>query len=156
MFDTNQALAQAVGLHRAGRLNEAEGIYRQILAVDPHHPDGLHLLGVVAHECGQNEVAVDLIGKAIARNDRVADFHCNIGSALGSLGRLAQSEAHFRRAISLNPDHPESLNNFGNALKEQGRLMEAEGYLRRAIAVRPGYADAHYNLGNVLGAEQDG
>jgi len=106
--------------------------------------------GVIAHAAGQNEQAIDLIGKAIARDDRVADFHCNIGNALGALGRTAEMEAHFRRAISLNPDHPEAHNNFGNALKEQGRLAEAEGHLRRALTARPDYAEAHYNLGNVL------
>jgi protein O-GlcNAc transferase len=150
MFDTGQALTRAVGLHQAGRLNEAEGIYRQILAIDPDHADGLHLLGVVAHENGQDEAAVDLIGKAIAHDDSVADYHCNIATALAGLGRLVESESHYRRALDINPDHPESHNNFGNFLKEQGRLVEAEGHLRHALAARPGYAEAHYNLGNVL------
>jgi predicted O-linked N-acetylglucosamine transferase (SPINDLY family) len=149
-LDTNQAIAHAVGLHRAGRLAEAEVIYRQVLTEDPDHVDGLHLLGVIANAVGRNEEAVNLIGKAIARDDCVPDFHCNIGNALAALGRTAEMEAHFRRAISLNPDHPEANNNLGNALKEQGRLAEAEGHFRRALAVRPDYAEAHYNLGNVF------
>jgi hypothetical protein len=38
------------GLHHqsAGRLNEAEAAYRRLLAAAPHHPDALHLLGMVA------------------------------------------------------------------------------------------------------------
>jgi Flp pilus assembly protein TadD len=52
MFDTQQALERGRDLHQAGRLNEAEGLYRQILAVDPNHADGLHLLGVMAHQRG--------------------------------------------------------------------------------------------------------
>ncbi len=150
MFDIDRALKQGLGLHQAGRLIEAEGLYRQILAVDPNHADGLHLLGVIAHETGQNEAAVDLIGKAITRDSRVADFHCNIGNALKALGRLTEAKAHYRRAIRLNPEHPESHNNFGNALREQGKLEEAQRQFRRAIGLRPGYAEAHYNLGNVL------
>jgi protein O-GlcNAc transferase len=146
-----QALEQAVGLHRAGRLNEAEDLYRQILAVDPNHAGSLHLLGVIAHQGGQYEIAVELIGKAIAHNDGVADFQCNFGNALAALGRLGEAETHFRRAISLDPQHAETHNNFGNALAEQGRLEEAQVHLRHAIAARPGYAEAHYNLANVLG-----
>jgi tetratricopeptide (TPR) repeat protein len=149
-FDTRQALERGLGLHQAGRLNEAERLYRQILEIDPNHADGLHLLGVIAHETGHSEAAVDLIGKAITRNSQVADFHCNIGAALQALGRLAEAKAHFRRAIRLNPDHPESYNNFGNALRAEGRHAEAERQFRRALARRPGYPDAHYNLGNVL------
>jgi tetratricopeptide (TPR) repeat protein len=150
MFDTNRTLQQGLGLHQAGRLSEAEQFYRQILAVDPDHADGLHLLGVIAHATGHNEAAVDLIGKAIARNNRVADFHCNIGAALHALGRVTEAETHYRRAIKLNPDHVESYNNFGNVLKEQGKLDEAQRQFKRALARRPNYADAHYNLGNVL------
>jgi tetratricopeptide (TPR) repeat protein len=150
MLDTDRALERGLGLHQAGRLNEAERIYRQILEVDPDNADGLHLLGVIAHETGHNEVAVDLIGKAIARNSRVADFHCNIGNALQALGRLTEASAHFRRALKLNPNHAESYNNFGNALREQGKLDEALRQFRRALGRRPGYAEAHYNLGNTL------
>ena len=151
-FDTNRALQQGLGLHQAGRLSEAEQFYRQILAVDPDHADGLHLLGVIAHARGHNEAAVDLIGKAIARNSQVADFHCNIGSALHALGRGPEAEMHYKRALKLNPDHVESYNNFGNVLKEQGKLEEAQQQFRRALVRRPDYAEAHYNLGNVLQA----
>jgi tetratricopeptide (TPR) repeat protein len=150
MSDTNEVLQQAIGFHRAGRRNEAEGLYRQILSVDPGHADGLHLLGVIAHEEGKHEIAVDLISRAIARNDRCADYHCNIGLALQSLGRLPEAEAHFLRAIDLDPNHAESHSNWGDALKERGRLAEAEAHLRRALAVRPLFAGAHFNLGNVL------
>jgi protein O-GlcNAc transferase len=148
--DIEQILGRARALHQAGRLNEAEGLYRQMLAVDPNHADALHLLGVVAYQGGRNDLALELIGKAIAHNDRVADFHCNIGNVLGTLGRLGEAEAHYRRAIRLNPNHAESHNNLGNALKDQGQLDEAEGQFRHALALRSGYAEAHYNLGNVL------
>jgi protein O-GlcNAc transferase len=148
--DIERILARAQAFHQAGHPNEAEGLYRQILAVDPNHADALHLLGVAAYQGGRNDLAVELIGKAIAHNNRVADFHCNIGNVLGTLGRLGEAEAHYRRAIGLRPDHVESHNNLGNMLKDQGRLAEAEGLLRHALALRPGYADAHYNLGNVL------
>jgi predicted O-linked N-acetylglucosamine transferase (SPINDLY family) len=149
-FDINQTLGTARALHQAGRLSEAEGLYRQILAVDPDHVDGLHLLGVIATQGGRNDLAVELIGKAIVRNDRVAEFHCNIGSALGELGRAGEAEAHYRRAISLNPRLPESYNNLGNVLRDQGRFDEAEELFRHALAVRPIYPEAHYNLANVL------
>jgi tetratricopeptide (TPR) repeat protein len=149
-FGIERTLANARALHQAGSLAEAEALYRQILSAYPYHADGLHLLGVIAQQRGRNELAVELIGKAIARNDRVADFHCNIGNALGALGRLGEAQAHYRRALRLDPRHPESCNNLGNLLKDQGQLNEAEAQFRRALALRPGYAEARYNLGNVL------
>jgi tetratricopeptide (TPR) repeat protein len=149
-FDIERKLNGARALHQAGRLTEAEALYREILGVDPNHPDGLHLLGVIAQQRGHNESAVELIRKAIARKARVADFHCNLGNALAALGRTNEAQTHYRRAIALNPAHPESRNNLGNLLKNQGQLNKAEEQFRSALGLRPDYAEAHYNLGNVL------
>ena len=48
--------------HQAGRLQAAEQIYRQILAVEPNHADAIHLLGVIAHQVRQDHaIAVEYI-----------------------------------------------------------------------------------------------
>ena len=48
-----RAMQVAIEHHQAGRLAEAEGIYRQVLARFPDHTDALHLLGVLAGQTGQ-------------------------------------------------------------------------------------------------------
>jgi tetratricopeptide (TPR) repeat protein len=153
MLDVNQTFSTALNLHMAGRVGEAEPLYRQILAVNPKHVDSLHLLGVAAHDHGRHQEARDLIAKAIALNGRVADFHCNMGLVMSALGRADEAIAHFNRAITLDPRHALTYNNLGNALTDLGRLAEGEASLRRAIAIKPDYAGAHYNLGNALGAQ---
>ena len=50
-----------VRLQGAGRLAEAEQVYRQILAVTPDHADSLHMLGVIASQCGQPQAALACI-----------------------------------------------------------------------------------------------
>ena len=65
MATISEALAIAIQHHQAGRLQAAEQIYRQILAVEPNHADAIHLLGVIAHQVGKHEVAVEYIGRAI-------------------------------------------------------------------------------------------
>ena len=54
-----QALMVAIRHHQAGHRQEAEQLYRQVLEVDPQQPDAIHLLGVLAHETGQHELAVE-------------------------------------------------------------------------------------------------
>src|SRR6266851_7888731 len=149
-FNVNQNFESAVTLHEAGRLSEAEGIYRNILAVDPKHVSSLHLLGVIALQVGRHDVAVDLIGQAITANKRNADFHNNIGVALRALGRLDEAIDHFRRALKLKPDHADAHNNLGLGLKDQGQLEEAEGRYRRALSIWPDHAEARNNLGLAL------
>ena len=43
-----QAIEIALAHHRAGRLAEAETLYRQVLSLVPGHAEVLHLLGVLA------------------------------------------------------------------------------------------------------------
>ena len=147
--ETADLFANAVELHQHGRLREAEQRYRQVLARDPGHADSLHLLGVLAHQVGRNDLAIDLIGKALAINDRVPEFHYNIGLAHAALGQLEKVAEHNRRAIALNPGHAEAHLNLGNALKAGGHQDQALASYQRALAIRP-IPEGHYNLANVL------
>ena len=78
----SQALDLALQHHRAGRLQEAEAIYRQILAAVPNHADALHLRGVLAYQVGRPDVAVDLMRKAIAVEPRRPEHRYDLGNAL--------------------------------------------------------------------------
>ena len=55
----------AIRHHRAGRLIEAERLYRQICAAHADHVASWHLLGVLAHQLGHKDAA-DFIGRAVA------------------------------------------------------------------------------------------
>jgi tetratricopeptide (TPR) repeat protein len=77
MISIQQILEQATIVHRTGRLKEAAGLCRRILAIKPDHANSLHLLGAIAHDTGQTERAVDLIGQAIAIDNQSADFQSN-------------------------------------------------------------------------------
>ena len=60
-FTLQKSLDIALQYHISGDLSKAEQIYKQMLKTNPDHPDSLHLLGVVSHQLGQSERAVDLI-----------------------------------------------------------------------------------------------
>src|SRR4051812_4359000 len=72
-------------LHGSGRLQEAEKIYREVLAAAPAHADSLHMLGVLASQCGQPQAALACIDQAIAIKPSAALFHVNRASALLAL-----------------------------------------------------------------------
>ena len=56
-----EALGRALEHHTAGRLPEAENIYQQILQTKPNHPYALHLLGVISHQEGKHDRAIEEI-----------------------------------------------------------------------------------------------
>ena len=145
-----EAMAAAVAHHRAGRLPEAEQICRQILAVDPQHPEALNLLGVLALQAREHEAAVDLLGRAVALEPQVAKYHNDLAAAQLNVGRLDEAAAGCRRSLEIDPGYAEAHFNLAVILRAQGCLDEAAESCRRALVIRPDYVKAHNNLGILL------
>ena len=118
-------LNDAVDHHRAGRLFEAEEIYRRILAAEPDYPYALCLLGTIAQATGEYDQAVELISRAIAVKPDYTDAHSNLGIVLQTVERNEEALASFDNALALNPNHAEAHSNKGASLKSLGRLEDA-------------------------------
>jgi predicted TPR repeat methyltransferase len=144
---TAASLEEALAHHRAGRLQEAEAIYRARLAADPADADAMHWLGVLASQCGQQELALELIERALARRRGDPEIMNNRGNVLNALGRHADAAGAFRRAITVAPSFAEAHYNLGHALKAQGQNREAAEAYSRALELHPDFVAAHYNLG---------
>lgn len=80
------ALRQAWQHHQHGRLHEAQALYEEVLARDPRQPDALHLLGLLALQQGQPDVAAGLMQQALALQPALAAAHSNLGHAYAQLG----------------------------------------------------------------------
>jgi len=145
-----QTLATARAHHQAGRLLEAEGLYRQVLARQPNHAEALYLLGVLANQVGRADGAVELIGRAVQLKPDFPEAHNNLGIALSNLGQLDEAIAAFRQAIQLKPDFPEAYNNLGIALKNQEHFDEALVAYHQAIQLKPDFVESHSNLASAL------
>ena len=148
-----QTFQSAVQHHQAGRLADAEALYRQILAVQPNHADALHLLGLVAHQVGRDDIAADLIRQSIVFGPNNPVAHFNLSAACRALERFDEAMSACRRALELKPDYPEALLGFGNALRDRGQFDEAIAAYRRALELKPDYPEAHINLGTALTAQ---
>lgn len=144
-----------MGLHRTGRLAEAEAIYARILDGRPRDPDALHYLGVLRHQQGRGDEGVELIERAIALAPDHADAHNNLGNVLKELDRIEEAVVAYRRALALRPDDAPILNNLGIALRWLGQVDAAIALHRQAVAVAPRMADAHYSLGRALRRQGD-
>jgi len=144
-----QYLQIAFAQHRAGRLDEAERLYRQVLQTEPKHAEALHLMGVLAGDRGDYAAAIELIGQAIRINASSHSYHANLGQIYSNLNEPAKAEACYRLAVALKPDSS-LYDNLGNALRAQNKFKEARDSYRRALELNPGYASAHRNMGDLL------
>jgi tetratricopeptide (TPR) repeat protein len=149
-IDASALLRTAVGLHQAGRLAEAEDLYRRILAAQPRHFDSLHLLGVILHQRGEHLAAVEQIDAAIAINPAFAQAHNNRGVSLQALGRHDEALASFARALALAPGYFDAQRNGADTLRHLGRFEEAVGSYDQAISLNGDVADLHVKRGHAL------
>jgi tetratricopeptide (TPR) repeat protein len=141
------ALSTGLAHHQAGRLQEAEQIYRQILAVAPACADAWHLLGMISRRAGNQDLAIRYVQRAIELNPRFAEAHYNLGNIFQDARRLDEAIACFRRAVEIAPDLAVAHNGLGNVYRDKGNTGEAAECYRRALEFTPDYAEARSNLG---------
>ena len=144
------AFAEGMAHHQAGRLAEAETIYRRILAVSPGHFDSRQLLGAIFLQRGNHVEALRHIKLALERSPDNVFVLNNHGIVLDRLKQFQEALASFGRAIVLRPDYAEAHSNQGNVLKALLRFEEALTSYDRALVLRPDFAEAHSNRGDVL------
>jgi predicted O-linked N-acetylglucosamine transferase (SPINDLY family) len=142
---SEQALAAAMAQHRAGRLAEAERLYRLVCDADPNNARAFHLLGVVAHQLNRPDAAV-LVGQAVLLDPAFAEAHNDRGAILAANGSFAEALSSFERAVALNAGYIEARNNLGRALRSLGRFDEAATQFELVLQSKPGSPVAHFNL----------
>ncbi len=145
-----QAFDHAVEHQQAGRLREAETLYRRILTDQPDHADSLHNLGLIAQHSGRSQDAAELIRKAIARKPNFPNGYFNLGNILVLLGRVDDAIAAYQQAIVLKPHLAEAHNYLGMAFLKKGEPEQAIDAFRRATSIDPEYKQAQNNLSSAL------
>ena len=131
-MNLQQQFVHGMSLHQAGRLAEAEKIYREVLSRRANHADALHLLGVLAGQTGHFDDSVNLIRRAISINPNDAAYFSNLSIALQRRGQFEEAIASYREAVRLKPGFAEAYSNLGGALATVGRSDEAIDSFRRS------------------------
>ncbi|NQV82788.1 MAG: tetratricopeptide repeat protein [Rhodospirillales bacterium] len=145
-LSAQNALALGAQYHNSGNLSQAEGIYRQVLQTDPKQPDALQLLGVIALQRDNNELAVDLLTRSLAIESGFANVHASLGLALKRTGKIDEAIASFDTAITIDPNNVEAHLNLGFLFKDTGNPEAAVESLRAALALDPENRKAAYLL----------
>jgi predicted O-linked N-acetylglucosamine transferase (SPINDLY family) len=139
-----------MALHQAGRLGEAEALYRHVLEMEPLHAAALTMLGTIHAQRGDLGEALRLLGLSLESDPQQFSALYNRGMVLAGLNRHEEALESYDRAIALKPSDPVVLNNRGNALAELKRFDAALESYDRAIAINARYPDAFFNRGMVL------
>jgi len=120
-----------------------------LVAIDPAR-DGANA-AAIALQRGDVARARSYLEEALAANPDSSEANLAMGVALGRLGRAAEAEVHYLRAVESRPDAI-AYNNLGAWYRQQGDLGRAEAAFQQAVALRPSFAPARNNLGIVYAA----
>ncbi len=148
-LNIEQAMRLAEQHQAAGDLYQADTILRQILQAQPKHAAALHLLGIIAHQSGNTELATQLISQAIEIQPDIGLFHANLGEMYRLLGQLDEAIEHGEKAVELNPGYASAHSNLGIAWYDRDDLDRAEACQQRALAISPSLVPALNNIGSI-------
>jgi len=140
---------QGQQLHMAGRLAEAEQVYRQVIAAMPRHAEVLYALGALALQAGRPLDAETLLSQAIGLKP-AADFQLTRAHALLALKRPDDAAQAVRLVLRARPASAEAHQVLGHALSDGGQAEAAIDAYRTALRLKPGLPDIHNNLGMAL------
>lgn len=143
-------LTQGMEHQKAGRLVEAEKIYRSILDVNPNHAHTLHMMALLALEIKQYGVAEELAKKAIKIQPSIEFFYNTLANILNTSGKHIEAETIYRQIAQKNPASADAHNNLGATLSALRKENEAIDAYKKALELNPKHYNALTNLGTLF------
>lgn len=128
-----QALQQAVEAHKAGKLQDAEALYRAILRTQPNHPDANHNLGVLAVSLHNSELALPLFKTALEANSKQMQFWISYVDALIKANQLevAKSVLEQGKKLGLTGERVDALE---VKLTSVGSVARSESIVQKQLS----------------------
>lgn len=172
-LSADKAIRKAQSCINSGRFDEAQALYREILACFPKNRKAIAGLNnlkagisakLVKGDAIPAESLADLSGllqrgrpqqaleKALplaAVFPKDAVLFDIIGIAHASLGKYDEAIASYKIAVQIKPDYAAALNNLGNAQIEHSEFDGAIVSFQRALKIEPTFSEALNNLGLV-------
>ncbi|MEE9614477.1 MAG: tetratricopeptide repeat protein [Thermodesulfobacteriota bacterium] len=130
---------------RLGRTDEAMGLLRTALRLNPDSAKTHNNLGVAYADKGRLEEAVSEYKEALRLRPRAAGsagIHNNLGLAYAAMGRPDEAAREYREALRLVPDHVGAHYNLALAYGRKGLGEEARREAEEVLRLRPGHEGA--------------
>jgi predicted O-linked N-acetylglucosamine transferase (SPINDLY family) len=151
-MDLRRLFEQGLASQRAGKLGDAEKLYRQVLRAEPANFAALHMLGFLKAQQRQFDEAITLLNKAMRQNPQDVTVRAHHAHALMAAERFDEALSAYDRLLSVQPAHFEALYNRGVILSQQQRFEESLAALDAALGLKPDTAAICHNRGAVLTA----
>jgi tetratricopeptide (TPR) repeat protein len=128
------SLIKAVAAHKAGRVDEAQRLYLEVLKIDPENKFARFDLGVIEEARGHPAEAEAYYKKALAGDPKFVPALFNLAVLRAKAGANHEAGDLYQRIIAASPKFARAHLNYGLLLiDELGNRSKGEAELRRAI-----------------------
>lgn len=138
--DVNMSGLLGAVLIKRRRLDEAEQVLKQTIALAPTFAKAHEDLGYVLLEQERCEEAVEVLQRAARLDPKLDAAHFNLGKALASIGRGKEADAAFEASFELSPERKKLA--LAAKHHQEGRIEEAEQLYRQVLSNNPRNVDA--------------
>ncbi len=142
-------LEEATAALGAADYRASEGIFREILKLDPTHLGALAGLAAVAIRAGNPRDAERLLEHARRQSAHHPLVQRALGHTLLAAGRLREAEATFRRVQRLEPDNPQNWAALGSVYIRLLRQEEALAAYEQAARLNPSQVGLRLAIGHL-------
>ena len=143
-------LAQAARLHKEGKLEEAEKLYRQALKDNPDNVDAMRMLAMLAATLKHFDDAERLLRRAVAIAPDFLAAVIDLGRVLKEQDRFEEAIGCFKKAIGINPNNPQTHFLLAGACAPAALNHEAVKEYQKTLELSPRHPGALLGLGNAL------
>jgi protein O-GlcNAc transferase len=148
--DDRILLQQGIALHRAGNLDRAAHVYRQLITTNPDNFHALHYLGIIEAGAGNLPKAKALLARSLSIQPPNIEFMENYASILFQSGDHDSALQIAQRGLKFNKNNVSLLYVCAISLYKLKRLDEAIGYFDKVLALQPNHIAAINERGSVL------
>jgi tetratricopeptide (TPR) repeat protein len=145
----------AIALRKAGRLDEAQDRYSEIIRREPRWAAPKLELGALFEERGELDKALESYQEGLRLDPKHAPGHASVGRVKLQMGRFEEARAAFERAKALGSDSAALDALLATAAQLLGRDADAIRENRSALARDPELIWAANNLAWVLATSRD-
>jgi protein O-GlcNAc transferase len=146
----NAKLMEAIEAFRAGRPDQAEKLFRDVVRKRPNDVDAQRMIGFLCNQTCRHAEAVEHFDLVLRLNRKQPQIHYLRGISLLALQRFQHALDSFNGALAIDGPQADIYVNRGVALQRLERLGEAIESYNRAIALDPAYVLAHTNKAATL------
>jgi protein O-GlcNAc transferase len=140
--------AEAIQLHRSGRLTEAEALYIKLLQAAPTDLQLQYMLAALYHQTGRNKESHELLTRLVAAAPQAYPSLGLFSHVLAALGHTSDAVAMAERYLKVQPNDASMAVFAANLLFSMHQYDKAILYFRQALEISPDSAPILNDIGN--------